>query len=53
MAKNTPRKHYRIGISLMELFEKFPNNRAAEDWFIVQRWPKDIICRIGAVMSAP
>ncbi len=33
-----PGKSYRKGISLIELFEKFPNDGAAERWFEEQRW---------------
>ena len=34
-----PGKAYRKGISLMELGEMFPDDDAAEQWFIEQRWP--------------
>jgi len=34
-------KHYRKGISLIELFERFPDNEVAEKWFEEQRWGKD------------
>ena len=29
MAQNAPGKHYREGISLIELFERFPNDATA------------------------
>ena len=38
MAQNAPGKHYREGISLIELFERFPNDATAEQWFEEQRW---------------
>ena len=38
MAQNAPGKHYREGISLIELFERFPNDAAAGRWFEEQRW---------------
>ena len=38
MAQNAPGKHYREGISLIELFQRFPNDEAAERWFEEQRW---------------
>ena len=38
MAQNAPGKHYREGISLIELFERFPNDATAERWFEGQRW---------------
>ena len=38
MAQNAPGKHYREGISLIELFERFPNDATAERWFEEQRW---------------
>ncbi len=33
-----PGKHFRKGISLIELFQKFPDNETAERWFETQRW---------------
>ena len=38
MAYQAPGKHYRDGISLMELGEMFPNEQSAHDWFVEQRW---------------
>ena len=38
MAQNAPGKHYREGISLIGLFERFPNDATAEEWFEEQRW---------------
>ena len=44
MSKKGPGKSHREGISLVELFEKFPNDKAAEKWFEEQRWPDGIKC---------
>ena len=33
-----PGKFYRNGISLIELFEMFPDDQVAEEWLEVQRW---------------
>lgn len=37
-------KHYRDGISLMRVFEMFPNDEAAEKWFVKARWNDKITC---------
>ena len=34
----------REGVGLEEFFEVFPNDRAAEQWFIRHRWPDGIRC---------
>ena len=44
MAQKAPGKHYRTGISLMELFEMFPDNETAMQWFVEARWPDGICC---------
>ena len=36
--KNAPGRHYRDGISLIELFKMFPDEKTAEQWFEQQRW---------------
>ena len=41
MAQNAPGKHWRKGIALMEVMRMFPNDAAAERWFIETRWPDD------------
>ena len=38
MAQSAPGKSFREGISLIELFERFPDDAAAECWFEVARW---------------
>ncbi|MDE2759236.1 MAG: IS1595 family transposase [Paracoccaceae bacterium] len=40
MTQKAPGKFYRSGISLIELFQQFPNDQVAEEWFEVQRWGK-------------
>lgn len=44
MAKNAPGKHYRNGITLIELFQMFPDDTTAEKWFVECRWPNGIEC---------
>ena len=39
-----PGKAYRKGISLMELFERFPNDETAERYFTDTRWPTGPRC---------
>ena len=39
-----PGKHYRKGISLIELMEMFPDDKTAEQWFTKQRWPNGVAC---------
>lgn len=42
--KSAPGKHYRKGMTLQELFKKFPDDAAAEAWFAEQRWPDGPTC---------
>ena len=44
MSCKAPGKGYREGVSVSQFFKMFPDNRAAEDWFIKQRWPHGIAC---------
>ena len=44
MPKSAPGRHERNGISLIELFQRFPDNATAERWFEAQRWPNGICC---------
>lgn len=44
MAHSAPGKHFRKGISLVKLFEMFPDNETAEQWFVESRWPEGIRC---------
>ncbi len=38
MKQKAPGRHYRKGISLIELFAIFPDNETAERWFEASRW---------------
>ena len=42
--QKAPGRYYREGISLMELFDRFPTDEAAEQWFIKTRWPGGVRC---------
>ena len=44
MTHKAPGKHYRKGITLVELFKMFPDNASAEKWFVETRWPDGIRC---------
>lgn len=44
MAQQAPGQHYRKGISLMDLFEMFPDDDTAEQWFIKSRWADGVTC---------
>ena len=44
MAQQAPGKHYRSGISLMEIFRIFPDDATAEAWFVERRWPAGVCC---------
>ena len=44
MAQKAPGKHYRKGISLIEITRKFPDDATAEAWFVETRWPDGVAC---------
>ena len=44
MAKKAPGKHYREGLSLIDLFRMFPDSETAENWFIQVRWGDQVKC---------
>ena len=44
MAHKAPGKHFRTGLSLVEVMRMFPDDDAAEQWFIEQRWPNGAHC---------
>ena len=52
-------KQYRKGITLAALFDMFPDDEAAEAWFVKSRWPDGIRCahcesdNINASVKAP
>ncbi|MCY4237211.1 MAG: IS1595 family transposase [Rhodospirillaceae bacterium] len=39
-----PGKHYRKGISLVQLMDLFPTDEVAERWFMDVRWPGGVRC---------
>ena len=44
MAHKAPGKAYRKGITIVELTRMFPDDEAAERWFIETRWPVGVCC---------
>ena len=44
MSKKAPGKSHRTGISMVELFRRFPDDATAEAWFIERRWSSGIAC---------
>lgn len=44
MAHKAPGKHYREGLSIIELLDMFPDEASAEAWFVNLRWPNHICC---------
>ena len=44
MAHRAPGKHYRAGLTLIELTQMFPDDAAAERWFVKTRWPDGVHC---------
>ena len=45
MAQSAPGKHYRKGLTLVDLFKMFPTDETAEKWFAEQRWPQGLSLR--------
>ena len=39
-----PGKSFRKGITLPELFQMFPDDKSAEQWFVEMRWPNGMTC---------
>ena len=44
MSRKAPGKSNRTGISMRELFRRFPDDATAEAWLIEQRWPDGVAC---------
>ena len=44
MAQKAPGKHFRKGMSLIEIMDLFPDDHAAERWFTEIRWPDSPSC---------
>ena len=51
MSKHAPGRSHRTGISLAELFRTFPDDAAAERWFVEKRWPNGICCHYCGSIS--
>ena len=43
-AMKGPGRAYRKGITIAEFFDRFPDDHAAEQWFVAVRWPHGIQC---------
>lgn len=44
MTQNAPGKHYRQGISFIQLTRMFPDNDKSRKWFEKKRWPNGAYC---------
>ena len=44
MPQSGPGKHYRKGITIVELVRMFPDDATAEKWFVDTRWPDGVNC---------
>ena len=44
MAQKAPGKHYRKGLTLVEIIRMFPDDATAEAWFAAMRWPQGPAC---------
>ena len=44
MARKAPGKHFRKGLTLVDLMQMFPDDATAEQWFEAQRWPEGVCC---------
>lgn len=44
MAYSAPGKHYRQGITLIELFKMYPDEKSAREWFEEMRWQGHRCC---------
>lgn len=44
MPSKTTGRSYRKGLSLVELFQMFPDDATAEAWYVARRWPGGIGC---------
>lgn len=59
MTQKAPGRADREGLTLVQLFDQFPDDATAEQWWIAQRWPDGIRCphcngeRIGSPSKHP
>lgn len=44
MAQKAPGKHFRTGLSLLDITRMFPDSATAEKWFAEQFWPNGPVC---------
>lgn len=44
MKRNGPGKHYRKGLSILQVTAMFPDETSAEKWIVESRWPDGIVC---------
>ena len=44
MAGKAPGKYFRRGMTLRQLHDEFPDEAAAEAWFVRTRWPRGVTC---------
>ena len=44
MARNAPGKHFRKGLSLIEITRMFPDDDTAREWIERVRWPEGPVC---------
>lgn len=44
MTQKAPGRSHRIGMTVMELLDKFPDDATAEKWFEAERWPNGRFC---------
>ena len=44
MAHNAPGKHYREGLSMVDVIRMFPDDETAEAWIAKTRWPNGAWC---------
>ena len=44
MARKAPGKYFRKGLSLVQVFNMFPDEDAAREWFEETYWPNGAVC---------
>ena len=44
MGQKAPGKNYRKGLTLLQVVQKFSDEREAEKWFVDGRWPDGVTC---------
>ena len=46
MTQNAPGKHFRQGLSLLQITAMFPDDATAEAWFVKVRWADGVACSL-------